>query len=26
MSIADATPCVLIVETDQALANHVSLD
>lgn len=26
MSIADATPCVLIIETDQALAHHVSLD
>lgn len=26
MSIADATPCVLIVETDQSLAHHVSLD
>lgn len=26
MSIAEATPCVLIVETDQALAHHVSLD
>lgn len=26
MSIADATPCVLIVETDEALANHVSSD
>ncbi|BAS57306.1 response regulator transcription factor [Leptolyngbya boryana CZ1] len=26
MSIADVTPCVLIVETDAALANHVSLD
>ncbi|MCU0549852.1 MAG: response regulator transcription factor [Leptolyngbya sp. Prado105] len=26
MSIADATPCVLIIETDEALANHVSLD
>lgn len=26
MSIADATPCVLIVETDQTLAHHVSLD
>ncbi|MBW4443795.1 MAG: response regulator transcription factor [Plectolyngbya sp. WJT66-NPBG17] len=26
MSLADATPCVLIVETDQALAHHVSLD
>lgn len=26
MSIADATPCVLIVETDPALAQHVSLD
>lgn len=23
---ADATPCVLVVETDEALANHVSLD
>ncbi|MBE9010447.1 response regulator transcription factor [Pseudanabaenaceae cyanobacterium LEGE 13415] len=26
MSIAEATPCVLIVETDQALAHHVSID
>ncbi|MGG6267881.1 response regulator transcription factor NblR [Leptolyngbya sp. AN03gr2] len=26
MSIAEATPCVLIVETDQALAHHVSSD
>ena len=26
MSIADVTPCVLIVETDEALAHHVSLD
>lgn len=26
MSIADATPCVLIVETDAVLANHVSAD
>lgn len=26
MSLADAPPCVLIIETDAALAHHVSLD